>query len=345
MSRLTRRDDVARDGRRQAAGRGFGTFLRLALCAGAGVSLQSFTNGHLTDELGSPLLAAATNNLSAIALIAVLAILTGALPRAARAVAERRTVMKPWWFAGGLLGAVAVASVSYAAPLVGMALLTVALVLGQLLGALVADLLGLGPAGRKRVTALRVLGVVVALGAVAVGAIGRSGNLELGVLAIAMLGGAAASVQQAGNGQLTRLTGEPLAMALLNFVVGFLVLTVVIASFGGASFHAVRQAMPWWAWVGGAVGTGIAVVLSVAVRRLGVLQMMLCVVAGQSVSALALDLAVPRAGHEVTAGAVVGVALACVAMAVAAEWRVPVHDVDPHHPEPGTVQSRAGEKR
>lgn len=293
--------------------------LTLTVCAGAAVSIQTFSNGHLSDALGSPFLAAAVNNLSALTLVGVLAVVSGALPRAVRAIRRRQHPISAWWFVGGVLGAAAVSSNSFAEPHVGVALVTVALVLGQLTGSLIADLWGLGPAGRKGITGQRIAGMLIAAVAVGVGAFGRTGELHLGVLLVVMLGGAAAALQQAGNGQLTRLTGEPLAMAVVNFSVGFVALTVLIVAGGAAGTGEVWDAMPGWAWVGGAVGAGVAVVLAVAVRTLGVLQVMLGVVAGQSIAAVALDLASPRDGISVTVGTVVGVALACLAMAVAAE--------------------------
>jgi len=102
----------------------------MTILAGAGISLQSYVNGRLGKEIGSPTVAAAINNL--IAMVATLAIVlaTGALPRA---VARVRALGRPpvWHFLGGLSGAALVLVSAVAAPELGVALLTVALVCGS----------------------------------------------------------------------------------------------------------------------------------------------------------------------------------------------------------------------
>jgi transporter family-2 protein len=74
-------------------------------------------------------------------------------------------------------------------------------------------------------------------------------------------------------------------------------------------------------YVGGLLGATIATAMAVLVARLGVLRLILAMTAGQAVGGLALDLIAPERGHGVTAGTVVGVALAFAAVIVS-DWRV-----------------------
>ena len=56
--------------------------------------------------------------------------------------------------------------------------------------------------------------------------------------------------------------------------------------------------------------------MAVIVSRLGVLRLILAMTAGQAIGGLALDVVAPAHGEVVTAGTVVGVALACSAVLV-----------------------------
>src|SRR5688500_17257508 len=133
----------------------------MTILAGAAISLQSYLNGRLGREVGSATVAAAVNNL--IATVATLGIVlaTGALPRA---VGRVRALGRPplWYFLGGFGGAALVLVSAFAAPEVGVALLTVALVCGSTGGSLPVDAAGIGPAGKRPISRYRVTGVMLA---------------------------------------------------------------------------------------------------------------------------------------------------------------------------------------
>jgi uncharacterized membrane protein YdcZ (DUF606 family) len=167
----------------------------------------------------------------------------------------------------------------------------------------------------------RVIGVTLALVAVAIGALGRDGNLQLGILALAVLAGASLALGQAALGQLTRATGEPLAAATAGFVLGA-VFTVAIAAIASGTSAPNGWSAPVEQWVGGLVGATVVVALGPLVIALGVLRLTLALVAGQSVGALIIDRVAPAAGGGVTVPIVVGVLLTFVAVAVSgATWR------------------------
>jgi transporter family-2 protein len=76
----------------------------------------------------------------------------------------------------GANGALFIVVSATAAPEVGVALLTVALVCGQMTGGVLVDRFGLTPAGRRPLTAARVAAVALTVAAVALAAAGTRGD-------------------------------------------------------------------------------------------------------------------------------------------------------------------------
>jgi bacterial/archaeal transporter family-2 protein len=286
----------------------------MTMLAGAAISLQSYVNGRLGGDIGSPTIAAVINNL--VATLATLAIVlaTGALPRAR---ARLRAVARPpvWHFLGGLGGAALVLVSAAAAPEVGVALLTVALVCGSTGGSLPVDAAGIGPAGRRPITAYRVAGVLLAIGATVISALGARGDLQPLLLTLALCAGVLMAVQAAANGQLARETGEPFVASLVNTSVGLAALaTVALVALATVSLD-VPPANPLL-YAGGLLGGFVVVVTATAVQTLGVLRVGLATVAGQTSGALVIDLIAPAPGEAVTAGTVIGVVLTMAAVAI-----------------------------
>jgi transporter family-2 protein len=287
--------------------------LTLTGVAGAGIALQAYLNGKLSGDLGSFEVAAAVNNLVGLVALLALALAAGSLAESGhriRAGAE----LRPWYFVGGALGAVLIAVTAAAAPVVGVALLTVALVCGQTTGSLTVDAAGFGPAGRHALSAMRLLGVALAIAAVAISAFGSSGDPDALLLTLAVLAGLLGGVQQAVNGRLAVAVGEPTIAALVNFAVGFLCLSTLAAVVSWD--EGIHLAGPAVHWAGGLLGAFFVLVSAAAVRTLGVLRLMLVVVAGQTLGALAIDLVAPAPGQTVNAATLAGVVLTLVAVAV-----------------------------
>jgi transporter family-2 protein len=290
-----------------------GRALTLTGVAGAGIALQAYLNGKLSGDLGSFEVASAVNNFVGLAALLALAVVAGSLGRAGRRI-RGGAQLHPWYFVGGALGSVLVAVTSAAAPVVGVALLTVALVCGQTTGSLAVDAAGFGPAGRHGLSAMRLLGVGLAVAAVAISAFASSGDPDALLLTLAVVAGVFGPVQQAVNGRLAVAVGEPTIAALVNFAVGVLCLSTLAAvvswnegiHLGGPAMH----------WIGGLLGAFFVLVTAAAVRTLGVLRLMLVVVAGQTLGALAVDLIAPVPGEAVNAATVTGVLLTLVAVAV-----------------------------
>jgi transporter family-2 protein len=287
--------------------------LVLAVASGAAISLQAYVNGQLGARIDSAMVAAFINNLVAVAATLAVALAGGALVRgiAQLRAAERRPPL--WHWLGGLVGAALVGVTTVGAPEVGVALLTVAIVCGSTLGALPVDAAGLGPAGRRAITAPRVAGVVLAVAATAIGALGSHGEFEPVLLGLALLVGCGIALQAAANGQLARESGEPFLASTANTTVGLAALTVVAAVSVAVSAPGALPANPLL-YLGGLCGAFVVVVGAAAVQTLGVLRLGLAVVAGQTLGALAIDLIAPAEGERVTVATVAGVVLTLIAV-------------------------------
>jgi transporter family-2 protein len=288
--------------------------LMLGFGAGGALSLQAFVNGRLATSVGSPQLAGFISLLVAFTAMLVLITTTGALRRAAFRV--RAGARPRWWHLVMCAnGALVITVMAEAAPKVGVAMLTVALVCGQITGGLIVDGFGLSPAGRRPLSAARGLGVAIAITAVGIGALGTKHGLHLDLLALAILAGVSIGLHQGALGHIARLTREPLVAAATTFTIGCSVaLPVWLVVDGGTA--PLGWSAPPIEWIGGLAGAVVVVSMARAVATLGVLRLALVVVAGQSVGALVLDLVSPALGETVTVRTFASAGLTLVAVAV-----------------------------
>ena len=238
------------------------------MLAGAAISVQSYINGKLGKDAGAPTIAAAINNLVAFIATCAVVLATRALPRA-RARLRALGGVPAWYYLGGFGGAALVLVSAVAAPEVGVALLTVALVCGSTGGSLPVDAAGLGPAGRRPITPPRVAGVLLAIIATVISAHGAHGDPNVLLLALALAAGLGMSLQAAANGQLARATGEPWAASLVNVAVGLATLGVV-ALVTLATSRSTRMPGNPLLYTGGLFGAFVVVVGATAVQTLGI---------------------------------------------------------------------------
>jgi transporter family-2 protein len=290
--------------------------LAAAAVAGAVVALQQRLNGELATSLDDALLAAVVSFVTGLAAVLAAVLLR---PSARRALRRVRDV--PWHFClGGLGGATLVAVGAAAAPVIGVALLTVGLVAGQTSGGLVVDRVGLGPGGPHRLTAPRIVGAALCLLAVGISTLGEGARAASPVLLLlVVVAGFLIAVQQALNGQVRRTTGDAAVATLVNFVVGLVALGLGLAlhaATGGLQVASWPGADRWWLYLGGPMGAAFVAVAAVVVRSLGVLRLGLAVIAGQLAGALLLDIVSPVHDEALDPLTVVGVALTFVAVQV-----------------------------
>jgi bacterial/archaeal transporter family-2 protein len=291
-----------------------------ALVCGGLTALQSRVNGELADAIDDPYTAAAISFGSGLViLLAALALWRPGRRGLSLTVAALREGRLAWWMVlGGLAGAWFVVTQGLSVSVVGVALFTIAIVAGQMLGGVLFDLMGLGPGGRRPLSITRALGAVLALVAIAWAVSSQlSQNVPLLVMALPFAAGVGAAWQQAVNGRVRSIAQSALTATVVNFAVGTTALVVVVI------VHAASVGMPtsmpgeWWLYAGGAIGCVFIAAQAVLVRMVGVLVLALCGVAGQLVTALSLDLLAPTVDRPVDVATIGGTALALVAVVIA----------------------------
>jgi transporter family-2 protein len=268
--------------------------------AGALVGCQSRLNGELGARMHSALEAAAASFIVGSLCVAVVALF-----RRPQFGTLRQTKVAPWWFFGGLGGAFLVATSAHGVPEIGVALVSVCLVAGTTVGALLTDQFGLGPSGRHRASFWRFTGVALVIAAVAIGAVGERGaSLRPLLFALLFAAGAASAVQQGANGQLRTAANDVMVPLVMNFACGTLALTVVVLVTGEFSIHSWPHTP--WLYLGGPLGVIYIFIGATTVRSLGVLRFVLAAVAGQLIAAVVIDAAWPEPGTTLRLATVIG---------------------------------------
>ncbi|MDQ1695011.1 MAG: bacterial/archaeal transporter family-2 protein [Frankiaceae bacterium] len=294
--------------------------LVLAVVAAGGLlGLQARING----ELGARLHSAVDAALLSFGVGTTLLLVVVAIGHRDGVRRLRATTVRWWWWLGGLAGAALVASTAEGVPQVGVALVSVCIVAGTAVGALVVDGAGLGPGGRRAVDGLRLGGAVLAVGAVALGAVGDDGSaVRPALLLVLFASGAASALQQAANGQLRRVSASASVAALASFLGGTLALVVI----AGARGDLAGRSLPgeWWLYLGGLLGAIYIALAAASVQPLGVLRLSLATVAGQLLGGVILDLVWPAPGIELKVTTVIGAALTLVAVGVVGARRTSV---------------------
>lgn len=295
--------------------------LPLALAAGLAIPVQGRINGALGALLDDGIAAALISFSTGLVVMILVTLVvpsarTGAL-QIIPSVRERR--FPPYYVAAGAIGAFFVFTQSLTIGILGVALFTVAVVMGQSLSGLLVDRAGIGPGGRRSATPMRVVGVVLTVLSVIwavsprFGTAGDASNWLVPVL-LPIAAGVLMSFQQAMNGTAAVHYGTPLAATLMNFVAGTVVLLtawlVKLALAGPGN----RLPSEWWYYLGGPMGCVFIALGALLVRSLGVLLTGLCMIGGQLVGSLLLDLVVPAPGTIVVFATVAGTLLTLCAI-------------------------------
>lgn len=232
-----------------------------------------------------------------------------------------------WWYpAVGVVGAYLVLTQTWILGAVGVAVFTIALVTGQVLGGLVWDRLGFTGAASAGFTMPRVVATVLAVCAVTMSVAPRlNPEGELAALLLLVLlpffAGVATSGQQVINGRQTVAYGNALPVGLLNYLAGTAALGAVFAmtvwSFGGSP----QLPDTWWLYAAGPLGCVFIVLSALLIPRIGALITALGVVAGQLLGSLLLDFAAPVPGSVLSPLTVGGALAALIAVALVSAER------------------------
>ena len=312
--------------------------LPLAVGAGLAIPVQGRINGALGTRLDDGIAAAVVSFSTGLVVMVLISLL---LPRGRAGLARilpavrSRAFPRIYVFAGGI-GALFVFAQSFTVGILGVALFTVATVTGQTVSGLLVDKLGIGPAGRKQVTAIRVIGCLLTIAAVAwavsprfaaaggtpgVAADGGAGPGGPAALLVPLLLPVAAgflmSFQQAMNGTATVHYGTPIAATLVNFIAGSVVLWTAYAVKVSVAGPGNPLPAEWWYYLGGPMGCVFIGLGALLVRSLGVLVTGLGMIAGQLLGSLALDVVLPAPGSIVAPATVLGTVLTLAAIILA----------------------------
>lgn len=306
--------------------------LPMAVGAGLAIPVQGRINGALGARLNDGIAASVVSFSTGLVLMVLISLV---LPKGRAGLARivpavRSRAFPPVYVLAGGIGALFVFAQSFTVGLLGVALFTVATVTGQTVSGLLVDRLGIGPAGKKPVTGIRIIGCVLTIAAVAWAVSPRfaagsgSGTASDGGPAALLLplllpvaAGFLMSFQQAMNGTATVHYGTPIAATLVNFVAG----TVVLWTAWGIKVALAGPGSPlpgeWWYYVGGPMGCVFIGLGALLVRSLGVLVTGLGMIAGQLLGSLGLDLLVPAPGTIVAPATVLGTILTLAAIILA----------------------------
>lgn len=296
----------------------------LAVAAGLAIPLQGRVNGALGARLDDGIAAAVVSFTVGLLIMAAISLLipSGRAGLAAILPAIRARKFPPWYLMAGVIGAFFVMSQGLTISVLGVALFTVSTVTGQMASGLLVDRLGMGPAGKRRITGMRVLGAVLTVAAVVWAVSPRLGdgpgvrNLLLPLL-LPVAAGFLQSFQQAMNGTQTLHYGTPITATFVNLLTGSVVLWIAWLAKAGLAGAGNPLPGEWWYYLGGPLGCIYIGVGAVLVRSLGILLTGLGLIAGQLLGSLALDLVLPTPGSQVAVATVLGTLLTLAAIVVA----------------------------
>jgi len=142
--------------------------------------------------------------------------------------------------------------------------------------------------------------------------------MALAFLVLAFFAGSALPVQAGLNARLATFVGGPIRASMISFAIGTLVLFLLslLVTKGVINTSRLDQ-VPWWAWLGGAVGAGYVASTVAAAPRLGALNLFAAVIFGQLVCSVVLDhYGVLYREHALSTGRIAGVVLLAAGVAL-----------------------------
>jgi transporter family-2 protein len=283
----------------------------LAVFVGVLTAIQSRLNGQLSKDIHNGLAAAIISFGSGWIVLFILCfglkVERQGLRNIWKAVQSGR--LKRWEIIGGMGGGFFVATQSITVPKLGVAIFTIATVGGQTVASLLVDKLGIGPAGKKRVTVPRIFAAVMTLIAVTVAVFPDLVHVTFSAISVVvtLVVGVVDAFRQALNGRVNVVATRPLATTFLNFFMGTFVLAIALVinlGNGGSIGH--LPTAPW-IYLGGPIGVIFIATSAFAVKHMGILNFVLSSVTGQLVGALVLDWLAPAANTTLSGYLVTGV--------------------------------------
>ena len=222
-------------------------------------------------------------------------------------------LLPSWRLGAGALGASFVAMQTYAVPIAGVALFTVASLAGQTGISLWVDHVGLAGGSRVIITKRRVIAAIITILAVVVSTWDRFtiSNFSLLTIVLAVFSGTWVGVQRALNGQINSYSKASFATSLLNFITGTTFLLFLLLLRTLFTDHSVMNftSGPWWMFLGGSIGVIYIALSAHIVQYVGVLEFTLFSVGGMLIGSLLIDIIVPTKGTIISGYLIVGILL------------------------------------
>jgi bacterial/archaeal transporter family-2 protein len=281
-----------------------------AVLIGCLLAVQASVNLQLNKAVGTPYGASTLQLWVAVMLLVVLAAGAGAFGALA-GIAD----VPAWYLLGGLASPLYITSAILLFPRLGALAAGGLFVTGQMLASVGLDVFGLLGLPRQPVTVGILVGAVAVLAGITLivrgqqparapamaGApaaappppthparVAAGGWLLLGLVA-----GAVLPVQGAINARLRSVIEQPIAVALVSFVVAALTISVVLAALLIMGRTARPQlpgpAMPWWGWLGGACAAGYVTGTFLLIPAIGAAVTVALTVTGQQLASAAID--------------------------------------------------------
>lgn len=205
-----------------------------------------------------------------------------------------------WWYAVGLCGIPIVLAMASGVPIVGVAIASVCAVAGQTVSGLGLDARGVGVPEPLRLTWRRLFAGLIAVLGLAIAVLSGSSRLSadlgtvIGIGVLLFIGGVAIGGQQAGNGKVTSIAGDPVVAGLTSATggtAGITLLLGVVAASGALGDVVLPDLLDhWYLYLGGPLGAAITIGAAWAVRHLGTFALTLAIVCGQMATAIVIDL-------------------------------------------------------
>jgi transporter family-2 protein len=222
-------------------------------------------------------------------------------------------LLPSWRLGAGALGASFVAMQTYAVPIAGVALFTVASLAGQTGISLWVDHVGLAGGSRVIITKRRVIAAIITILAVVVSTWDRFtiSNFSLLTIVLAVFSGTWVGVQRALNGQINSYSKASFATSLLNFITGTTFLLFLLLLRTLFTDHSVMNftSGPWWMFLGGSIGVIYIALSAHIVQHVGVLEFTLFSVGGMLIGSLLIDIIVPTEGTVISGYLIAGILL------------------------------------
>ncbi|GIG67286.1 DMT family transporter [Phytomonospora endophytica] len=297
--------------------------LASAFLIGGLLAVQASVNLQLNKAVGTPYGASTVQLTVATVLLALAAVAVGAL-----GAFGNLTDVEPWHLLGGLASPLYITSGILLFPRIGALAAVGLFVTGQMFASLALDLFGLIGVARQSMTAGIAVGAVAVLAGITivirgakqatvatpapvpatVGAgggggtsapapppaptshgVGRAGWILLGLVA-----GAVLPIQGAVNARLRADLNEPLAVALISFVVATVTIAIVLLvlrALGRTPAPKLGELgkVPWWGWLGGACAAVYVTATFLLIPEIGAATTIALTVTGQQVASALID--------------------------------------------------------